>query len=189
MKIFLDPGHGGDDPGSLGPTGYNEEDFVLEWAILMDLALRRAGHQVMWSHYGDEATKVPNIHRVRAANNWGADVYISLHANGFDKVQDPDNVGMEVLYWYTSNESRTLADRIREEIVSRFEGTIVDRGSKAIQEGGRGQTVLRRTAMPAVIIEPGFITDEDDEKWLRYFSTQALLAEAVEAAISSTFTT
>lgn len=189
MKVYLDPGHGGQDSGAIGPSGYRESDFVMEWAVLVDLALRRKGHSVRWSRVGIERTKVPNHKRAADANKWGADVYISLHANGFYQVTDPDHIGMEVLYWYQSSTGRKLADRLREEIVSRFEGTIVDRGSKPVDENGRGAVVLQKTTMPAIIIEPGFITDPDDEVWLSYFATQSILAEAVEAAISSTFTT
>lgn len=189
MKVYIDPGHGADDPGAISPSGYTEAEFAWDWCELVTLALERAGHQVWWSRYNTEVKKVPNYKRATHANSNGADVFISLHANAFHRVQDPENVGMEVLYWYTSTMGRRLADRLREEIVSRFEGTIYDRGSKPVQEGGRGVTVLKRTIMPAVIIEPGFITDEDDAAWLAHFSTQAILAEAIEAAISSTFTT
>lgn len=187
MNIYLDPGHGGEDPGAVGPSGYREADFVLEWAVLVDLALRRAGHETRWSRDGTESSKVRNIDRARDANEWGADVYVSLHANGFHQVVDPDRVGMEVLYWYTSSRGRHLADRLRDEIVSRFEGTIYDRGSKPIRSGERGATALKATSMPAILIEPGFITDADDERWLRYFGTQALLAESIEQAIYTAF--
>lgn len=187
MRIVVDPGHGGNDTGALGPTGYKEAIFNMELAVLIDLLSRRHGHSVLMTRDGTEERKVPNITRVRMANDWNADVFLSIHANGFSQVVDRDSFGMEVLFWNTSLKGLSLADEIRREILARFSNRpglrIFDRGSKPKFPGNRGATVLSKTNMPAVIIESGFITDEDDEAWLMKFSTQATLAEAIVAAV------
>lgn len=187
MRIVVDPGHGGNDTGALGPTGYKEADFNMETAVLIDLLLRRHGHSVLMTRDGTEERKVPNITRVRMANDWNADVFLSIHANGFSQIVDRDSIGMEVLFWNTSTTGLKLADEIRREIIALFSELsnphIYDRGSKPKYYGDRGSTVLSKTNMTAVIIEPGFITDEDDEAWLRRFTTQAAIASAIVAAV------
>ena len=83
-KIFIDSGHGGNDPGAVG-NGMREADIVLEVNTLaissaIGAILERAGLQVMQSR--TRADQRPSINdRWRMANEWGADYFFSLHAN------------------------------------------------------------------------------------------------------------
>lgn len=177
MKVFIDPGHGGDDSGGVGPAGYREEDFTLQTAALLDLFCQWEGWETRWSRQSD--INVSESASAAHANRWGANVYISLHANAHE---NPEAHGMEVLYWNSSAPGRALADRVRDELMARFPH-VRDRGNKSIQRGNRGWIVLGKTKMPAILVEPGFITNPDEAAWLAQNATKALIADAVVSAI------
>ena len=172
MKVFIDPGHGGKDSGAIGPTGYEEKEFNLRTAHLMELACEWRGWDTFMSRSTDHNVK--EMDSVHKANYWEADVYVSIHANG-----GPNQAhGCEVLYWHTSRRAETLAREVQGQIVSCFPW-LRQRGAKPRYLGDRGATVLRRTTMPAILIEPMFVTNPREEDVLRRFSTQALIADAV----------
>ena len=79
-RVVIDPGHGGKDTGSIGPTGLLEKDLVLDVALrLKKLLEERLGTDVMLTRSGDEF--VPLEERTAIANQHGADLFISIHAN------------------------------------------------------------------------------------------------------------
>jgi N-acetylmuramoyl-L-alanine amidase len=80
--VALDPGHGGEDPGAIGPTGLREKDVVL--AVARELRERLnavPGMRVMLTREGDHF--VPLVERVRKAQRVQADLFVSLHADAF----------------------------------------------------------------------------------------------------------
>jgi N-acetylmuramoyl-L-alanine amidase len=82
--VALDPGHGGEDPGAIGPSGLREKDVVLAIALQLRDALNALpGMRVMLTRDGDYF--VPLHERVRKARRVGADLFISLHADAFFK--------------------------------------------------------------------------------------------------------
>ncbi len=179
MKIYIDPGHGGEDSGAIGPTGFEEKDFNQKVAKLLNLACRWSGWHTLMSRHWDK--NVVERESAQEANDWGADYYVAIHANG----SVPQAHGCEVLYWNGSFRGASWADQLQDELLARFP-QIRDRGIKPRFPGQRGETVLRRTNMPAVIIEPAFITNPDEEKFLQRFSTQAMVADAIWSSLDST---
>ena len=78
--IVIDPGHGGEDPGATGPSGIREKDIVLLLARKLQKVLNESGEfKTFLTRRGDYF--VPLYDRVRIANEYGADLFISLHAN------------------------------------------------------------------------------------------------------------
>lgn len=78
--IVLDPGHGGIDPGALGPGGIKEKDVVLGIAMqVRDLLRKKPGIKVYCTRETD--LFIPLIERTGMANKWNADLFISIHAN------------------------------------------------------------------------------------------------------------
>ncbi len=80
--VALDPGHGGEDPGAIGPTGLREKDVVLAVALMLRERLNAVpGMRVMLTRDGDYF--VPLQERVRKARRVQADLFVSLHADAF----------------------------------------------------------------------------------------------------------
>ncbi len=80
--VALDPGHGGEDPGAVGPTGLREKDVVLSVALaLRDRLNAVPGMRVMLTRDGDFF--VPLAERVRKARRVQADLFVSIHADAF----------------------------------------------------------------------------------------------------------
>ncbi|MGH9344833.1 MAG: N-acetylmuramoyl-L-alanine amidase [Terriglobia bacterium] len=99
-RIVIDPGHGGHDTGTIGPTGLEEKNVVLDVALrLRKLVERKMGCQVIMTRSTD--TFIPLEERTAIANEYGADLFVSIHANAS---QDPAARGVEVYYLnFTSN--------------------------------------------------------------------------------------
>jgi len=84
--VALDPGHGGEDPGAIGPTGLREKDVVLAVALMLRERLNAVpGMRVMLTRDGDYF--VPLQERVRKARRVQADLFVSLHADAFFRPQ------------------------------------------------------------------------------------------------------
>lgn len=179
MKLFIDPGHGGADSGTIGPTGFEEKVFNFQVAEILQLACDFSGWETMWSR--DHDVNVSELQSALNANAWGADYYVSIHANG----ASPQAQGCEVLYWNSSVRGQIWAGQIQDELLSRFP-RLRDRGIKPKFPSDRGATVLRRTAMPAVLVETAFLTNPVEEEFLRRFSTKALIADAIWSSLDST---
>lgn len=86
-RIVLDPGHGGDSDGAVGPRGTKEKDVVLRWAKLLGDALRTKGADVLLTRTDDVAIGLPE--RVERAREFDADVFLSLHANALPDGENP----------------------------------------------------------------------------------------------------
>lgn len=78
-RVVLDPGHGGFDPGAIGPSGLREKDVALDVALRAARALRNAGYDVRLTREDDRAVPIEN--RSALANAADADLFVSVHCN------------------------------------------------------------------------------------------------------------
>lgn len=153
MKVFINPGHapgGNPDPGACG-CGLRESDVAASVGELVQKYLDAAGceTQVLQS---DSLYAVTN-----AANEWDADVFVSIHCNsaGTDKATGTETFS----YPYSTNGAR-LAGCIHRQIVASL--PLVDRGTKEANFH-----VVRETDMPACLVEMAFINNPKDAALLR----------------------
>lgn len=155
-KIYIDQGHNPVNPnaGAEG-NGYREQDIVYEIGQRLAELLRGDGFSVRLSRpYPDtqlgSSTATSLAARVNDANSWGADYFISLHTNAS---ASPTAAGSEA---YVFRLDTTAAD-LAENILTALQGVtgLPDRGVLARPT----LYVLRRTQMPAVLLELGFITN------------------------------
>ncbi|MBP1971366.1 N-acetylmuramoyl-L-alanine amidase [Virgibacillus natechei] len=158
MKLYLDPGHGGSDPGAQG-NGINEKDIVLDIARhLRDiLSSDYKNVDVMMSRSNDRTKGLQE--RTNEANSWGADYYLSIHCNAFNGSAQ----GYEdYIHSSLSDSSQTAAyqDIMHDEITNVNE--LRNRGQKKANFH-----VLRETAMSALLTENGFIDNEHDAALLK----------------------
>ncbi|MBQ6824177.1 MAG: N-acetylmuramoyl-L-alanine amidase [Clostridia bacterium] len=162
IKVVIDAGHNpqGFNAGAEG-NGLREQD--INYAVAQELAtlLRSNGNfEVrLTRNTPDEVLGTSNAtslqQRVRIANSWPADYFISIHANAST---NPEANGTEVYTYRDSGAAHELAEEIQEAIVAEL--GMKDLGVKT----NPSLYVLRRTAMPAVLVELGFITNAEDAR-------------------------
>jgi len=213
-KIVIDPGHGGHDTGTIGPTGLEEKDLTLDVAMrLGKLIEQKLGAQVVYTRTDD--TFVPLEERTAIANQSKADLFISIHANSSD---DPAARGIETFYLNLtdSEEARQVAARenafaqasihdlqslvekiTRNEKIdeSRELATDVQSGlAHRMQRLNRHQrnrgvkrapfVVLLGANMPSILTEIGFISNPADEAALKKSEQRQRVAEGLLAGIT-----
>lgn len=102
--IVIDAGHGGKDPGAVGPTGLVEKDVTLDVARRLQRRLERQGFLVLLTRTDD--TKMSLRKRIEFANNQNADLFISVHVNAFES----ESINSVETYYYSprSSSQRTL---------------------------------------------------------------------------------
>ncbi|SES01262.1 N-acetylmuramoyl-L-alanine amidase [Salisediminibacterium halotolerans] len=151
-KVYVDPGHGGIDPGTTEASSITESDLVLEISRSFQAELEAAGADVEMSRTDD--SYVANSQRVTDASYSGADLFVSVHANSFSTSAAE---GTEVYYNTNaySSESSELADAML---------TGLTQGSGFANRGTMNQSfeVIRQNDMPAVLVEAGFMTNPSD---------------------------
>lgn len=159
-KIYIDQGHNpeGVNAGAEG-FGYREQDITYAVGIyLRDILLEDGRFEVRNSrNTPEESLGTSNATslaaRVRGANEWGADYFLSIHCNASE---NPAAHGSEVYVYRQGSVAAALAQQVLEAIVARL-------GTK--NNGVRVNPslyVLRRTRMPAILVELAYITNEED---------------------------
>ncbi|MFN2378106.1 MAG: N-acetylmuramoyl-L-alanine amidase [Candidatus Binatia bacterium] len=133
--VILDPGHGGKDPGAQAWTGEYEKDIVLDLAERVARRLRKGGDiDVVMTRSGD--SYVPLADRRDASRRWGADVFVSLHANASPK---SGVRGIETYYRSRSDGSsmETSGDRDTRRLARLENGGKQGRGRSSAKAGVR----------------------------------------------------
>lgn len=151
-KIMLDAGHGGKDPGAVY-QGREEKDDVLRLTLAIGQILEDNGYDVEYTRTTD-VYESP-YEKAMQANNSGADLFVSIHRNAYPT---PNVVsGVETLVYDKSGIKYQLAQDINEQLEA--EG-FVNLGVKERPN----LVVLKRTNMPAVLVEVGFIDSDVDNE-------------------------
>lgn len=160
MKVCLDPGHGGRDPGTTGPAGLIEKNLVLDISLkLRDYLL--AGWECEITLTRESDVFIPLGERVKIANDWGADFFYSVHCNGHTKA---DANGWESFIYLSVPQRTVLLQRSIHHSVWEYVKTLgtLDRGLKRANF-----QVLRKTAMSAVLGEYLFVSGNIDRLLLK----------------------
>ena len=157
IKIYIDQGHNPNPPntGAEG-NGYREQDITYQVGQRLADLLRANGNFDVRLSRPTESTQLGTSNasslrtRVDGANSWGADYFISIHTNAS---VSPNAQGTEVLVYSSPSRSASLAEDVLREVteVTGFES----RGVKLRP----GLYVLRKTNMPAILVELGFISN------------------------------
>ena len=164
--IVIDAGHGGSDPGAVY-EGRREKDDNLSLAIAVGELLSRQGVSVIYTRTTD-VYQTP-FEKAQMANQADADFFISFHRNSSE---EPNQyTGVETLVYDNSGIKQTMAENIN--------GALSELGFRNLGVKARpGLVVLRRTKMPALLIETGFLNNEQDNTL--YDEKQEKIARAIE---------
>ncbi|MEH1852294.1 MAG: N-acetylmuramoyl-L-alanine amidase [Nostoc sp.] len=171
VVVIIDPGHGGKDSGALGIGGAREKDVILPIGKRLAEILQQHGIQVIMTRDSDYFVTLPG--RVQLAERANADVFVSIHANSAGASR-PDVNGLEV-YYYDSG--LDLARVVRSSILQSI-GTLKDRGVRRARF-----YVLRKSSMPSILVETGYMTGREDMARLRTSAYQNQMAEAIARGV------
>lgn len=176
MKICIDPGHGGGDPGAIGtqPFRMEEKDFNLSLALLLEEELEARGHWTIMTRRRDRSISLPG--RADFSNRLGADFFISIHANA---AETPAVGGMEVYHFPGSDEGRNVATLVLEKMIAAFP----DHKDRGVKEANF--TVLRLTEMTSILIESEFLSNPAQLEFLADPRNQKNLALAISEGIDA----
>jgi N-acetylmuramoyl-L-alanine amidase len=174
--VVLDPGHGGDETGTVA-HGLTESEVVLDLARRVEGRLSAIGVNVLFTRSATASPDEPS--RAMMANEAGADVMLSLHCDSTDQSRAS---GVATFFygqerfgaWSAVGEH--LADLIQREVVART-------GLTDCRSHPRAWVLLQRTRMPTVRIEAGYLSHADDAARLADPAFRDTLAEAIVIAL------
>ncbi|HNX77556.1 MAG TPA: N-acetylmuramoyl-L-alanine amidase [Candidatus Rifleibacterium sp.] len=177
ISILLDPGHGGGDPGAVGPTGLKESEVNLRVAGYLRDLLRADGAEVSMTRNKDKALTLAE--RVELAEQQKPDLFVSIHHNASLKPRKTDR--SEIYYNAIDHGLSQAVGRNMTDELAEFgfgeESIIVPAGF----------FVLRNNPSPAVLTEGGYISIPHVEKGLKTGKALTNQAEALRRAIRETF--
>jgi N-acetylmuramoyl-L-alanine amidase len=180
--IVLDPGHGGTDQGVVGTGGLVEADLVLDIARRIEGRLSAHGVNVVFTRT-DQTDAGSEEQRAAFANQCGADLVLSLHC---DHSTSPSAHGVAVFFYGHEDHGgwSTIGEHFSElalrEVVART-------GLLDCRAHARTWPLLRRTRMPAVRLDVGYLTHPDDAALLASPQTLDRIAEGVVVALQRTY--
>ncbi len=213
-RIVIDPGHGGHDPGTIGPGGLQEKDLVLDVSLRLEKLVRaELGAEVVMTRSTD--AYVPLEERTAIANSKGADLFLSVHGNAS---RDHRARGIETYFLSFAQDSHAAAVAARENAISAatlkdlqqlvkaitlnskidesrdFAASVQEamvqnvRQQHAVEDRGVHTApfyVLIGANMPSVLAEIAFVTNPDDEKRLKTRDYRDLIARALLRGVKS----
>ena len=156
-KLVIDLGHGGRDPGAIGPNKTHEADVVLAIGKELNELLKGCNLEIKFTRLSNKYLSLTE--RAKIANNFKADYFLSIHINS-----TKDNTVRGVEVWQYSNKNEKLnkfSNGLCTDISKIF--NVRNRGLKLSKE----LSVLRNTTMPAALIEVDFISNAQAEKDLK----------------------
>lgn len=178
MRVCIDAGHGGSDPGAMF-HGVMEKDIALIVSFLLRDMLLAASFEVVMTREDDRYLAISN--RADIANEAKADVFVCLHMNADPDADEPgmrEARGQEIWIYPGSRRGRVLAEAIREQ----FKAIFPDEPWRGVEEEEFG--VLVMTSMPAVLIEMGFIDCSSTMRSMVQGKTRRDMAEAIARGIT-----
>nr|MBA3923513.1 N-acetylmuramoyl-L-alanine amidase [Nostocaceae cyanobacterium] len=170
IVVIIDPGHGGKDSGAPGLRGILEKDVVLPLGEKLASILQQNGIQVYMTRNADYFVDLAP--RVEMADRVHADLFVSIHANSVD--DRPDVNGLETYYF---DSGLRLAQVVHRSVLDSI-STIKDRGVRKARF-----YVLRKSSMPSILVETGYMTGREDNPRLATSEYQSRMAAAIARGV------
>lgn len=186
--VVVDPGHGGIDPGKVSADGTLEKDVNLQIAKCLQEQLKNRGYVVVLTRDADEGLYADSDNNKKVADmrrrcaiieEAKADAVISIHQNSYSQ----ESVhGAQVFYYKYSTEGRKLAEHIQTKIHED-----VDQENMRSVKDNTTYYMLKRTPCPTVIVECGFLSNQQETKNLCDEGYQEKLSTAIADAVEQYF--
>lgn len=190
--IVIDAGHGGEDSGAVADDGTLEKDINLDIAQKLRDMLKATGYKVVMIRDEDTAIydkssqtlrqkKVSDMKkRVEIINSNQDNVLVSIHQNKFEKKQYS---GSQIFYSQNNDASLNLAQNIQKSI----RGLIQPENERELKCAGKDIYILNKATVPAVIVECGFVSNDEELKKLCDEDYKLQLAFSIYGGIITTF--
>ncbi|MCC8029599.1 MAG: N-acetylmuramoyl-L-alanine amidase [Lachnospiraceae bacterium] len=179
------PPHGGDDPGKVGVSGTKEKDINLDIAIKLRDALEELGYEVVMTREEDESladedaesVKVSDLkNRVALIEETAPALAVSIHQNSYT---DSAVSGAQVFYYGDSAQGEALAEALQRSLIENL-----DPSNTRAAKANESYYILKKTSVPTVIVECGFLSNPTEEALLGAEDYQVRLVEAICGGIS-----
>ena len=189
MRVVIDPGHAGRniDPGAVnGSTGLQEADVALVISRQVASYLLNVGYEVKLTRTEWEQEETDDLsYRTALANDWGADIFISLHCNS---AANQSAEGYEV--W--TSPGNTLGDKLATRIYGQIAAEFPDRAGRTDYSDGDPDKesrfyVLVHTDAPACLVEMAFISNDAEAALLADAAWQDRYARAIARGVTEYF--
>ena len=189
MRIVIDPGHAGRniDPGAVhAATGLQEADVALVISRLVETYLGAVGYEVKLTRTEWEQAETDDLsYRTALANDWAADIFISLHCNS---AENPSAEGYEI--W--TSPGQTGGDRLATCIYGQIAAEFPDRAGRTDYSDGDPDKesrfyVLVHTDAPACLVEMAFISNDEEAGLLADAAWQDRYARAIARGVTDYF--
>ncbi len=181
--IVLDSGHGGDDPGKIGVNQAKEKEINLKIAKKIKKRLEKNGWEVVMTRekdvmLGDPEAGNKKIHdmkaRVELINQTMPQAAISIHQNSY---QDEQIHGAQVFYYSHSEDGKRMAEMMQKALLA------VDEGNTRQAKANDTYYLLKRTEVPTIIVECGFLSNPEEAAKLIDPDYQKKMADAIAEGI------
>ena len=182
--IVIDSGHGGRDAGKVSESGIQEKDINLSIALLLQQKLMESGISVVMTrtediglyNETDRNKKAADMKkRLQIIEESGADLAISIHQNSFE---DSTISGAQVFYYTTSIKGKELAETIQKNLKES-----IDSNNKRKAKANDTYYLLKKTSVPLVIAECGFLSNPYEAALLSTPEYQERLAETIKESL------
>lgn len=173
VKIMIDAGHGGYDAGAVY-EGRREKDDNLNLALAVGDILKSQGYDVVYTRT-DDVYDSP-VQKARIGNESGADFFVSIHRNSSPTPNQYN--GVQTLIYDDSGIKKTMAENVNKRLE--------EVGYRNINVAVRPDlAVLRRTSMPAILVEAGFINNNKDNNLFdsKFEETAQAIADGINETI------
>lgn len=183
IQVILDAGHGGSDPGKIGQNGLKEKDINLMITGKIKNCLEKQKVETMLTREedkglgitGDGSKKTEDMqNRVKIINDAEPVLTVSIHQNSY---ADPEIHGAQVFYYGHSQEGEAVAKILQEKLRE------IDPENHRQAKANETYYLLRRTKVPTVIVECGFLTNPEEAEKLAGEEYQEKVAKAVADGI------
>ncbi len=185
--IIIDPGHGGEDCGAVGASGVYEKNLNLEISVALSEALTEAGYTVVMTRTEDKMlySEEENIkgmrklsdlkNRCKIAAEYPGALMISIHMNSFGA---PQYSGLQVYYENNNESSNQLAQSIQASVKEKLQPE-----NDRVIKNGKGLYLLDNSPVTTVLVECGFLSNDEECKNLSEKEYQKQLSFAVSCGI------
>jgi N-acetylmuramoyl-L-alanine amidase len=187
--IVIDAGHGGRDAGASGRGGTLEKDINLEIAQRLRRYIEESGGTAVMIREEDNGLysldsknkkKEDMKNRRQIITESGGDLLISIHLNSFPQSR---YYGAQVFYFKGSEPSKRLAGIIQTELKR-----VLDRGNNRVEKSTKDYFILKDNGIPSILIECGFLSNEEEEVLLSQPLYQEKVAWSIYLGLIKYFT-
>ena len=167
FKVVIDAGHGDKDPGAISLSKKTEKSYNLAVALKVNELLKKEPPQIQPIMTRSDDTFIELNERAEIANRIGADLFLAVHANSL-----PGSAATGTETYYSRPNSKALADIIHRRLLG-----ATGLADRKVQKADF--VVIKKTTMPAVLTESGFLTNAKDEAILFSEQKQYEIAQAL----------